>query len=252
MSVPIGLQLYTLRDALAADFEGTIRQVAAQGYVGVESANAAYVSTTPTAAAKLFQELGLQVPSAHSDLPLGAKKNAVLDTMQILGCKDLVCPYIPAEEFASEDRIKFHSDELNQADEIARENGMRLSYHNHWWEYRQQVNGRPAYKIMLENVAPTVNFEVDTYWVKTGGYDPADIIREYGSRAPLLHIKDGSTDEKDPMVAVGDGVMDWASIISAGKPEWLIVELDRCATDMLEAVGRSYTYLTSKGYAHGR
>jgi len=252
MSVPIGLQLYSLRDSLATDFEGVIRKVAAQGYAGVESANAAFVSTTPKAAAKLFQELGLQVPSAHIALPLGDKKNEVLDTMHTLGSKNLVCAFLPPEEFASEDRIKFHCDELNQADEVARENGMRLFYHNHWWEYRQQINGRPAYKIMLENLAPTVNFEVDTYWVKTGGYDPADIIREYGSRAPLLHIKDGSTNEKESMVAVGEGVMDWSSIIPAAKAEWLIVELDRCETDMLEAVGRSYTYLTSKGYAHGR
>ncbi len=252
MSVPIGIQLYSLRDALATDFEGVIRKVAAQGYAGVETANAAFVSTTPKAAAKLFTELGLRVSSAHIDLPLGDKKNVVLDTMETLGSKNLVCAFLPPEEFETEAKIKFHCDELNQADEVVRENGMRLFYHNHWWEYRQQINGRPAYKIMLENLAPTVNFEVDTYWVKTGGYDVVDIIREYGSRAPLLHIKDGSTNEKDPMVAVGDGVMDWASIISAARAEWLIVELDRCATDMLEAVGRSYTYLTSKGYAHGR
>ncbi len=252
MSVPIGVQLYSLRDSLATDFEGVIRKVAAQGYAGVESANAAYVSTTPQSAAKLFQELGLQVPSAHIGLPLGDKKNEVLDTMNLLGCKNLVCAHIPPEEFASEDRIKFHCEELNQADEVARANGMRLFYHNHWWEYRQQVNGRPAYKTMLKYVAPTVNFEVDTYWVQAGGANVIDIIREYGSRAPLLHIKDGSTNEKDSMVAVGDGIMDWSSIIPAAQPEWLIVELDRCDTDMLEAVGRSYTYLTSKGYAHGR
>ena len=252
MSVPIGVQLYSLRDSLAVDFEGVIRKVAAQGYAGVESANAAFVSTTPKAAAQLFHELGLQVPSAHIALPLGDKKNEVLDTMHMFGSKNIVCPYIPAEEFASESGIKAHCEELNQADVVARENGMTLSYHNHWWEYRQQVNGRPAYKTMLENLAPTVNFEVDTYWVQTGGFNVVDVLHEYGDRAPLLHIKDGSTDEKDSMVAVGDGVMDWSSIIPASKAKWLIVELDRCATDMLEAVGRSYTYLTSKGYAHGK
>ena len=252
MSVPIGVQLYSLRDSLAVDFEGVIRKVAAQGYAGVESANAAFVSTTPKAAAQLFQELGLQVPSAHIALPLGDKKNEVLDTMHLFGSKNIVCPYIPAEEFTTESSIKAHCEELNQADVVARENGMTLSYHNHWWEYRQQVNGRPAYKTMLENLAPTVNFEVDTYWVQTGGFNVVDVLHEYGDRAPLLHIKDGSTDEKDSMVAVGDGVMDWSSIIPASKAKWLIVELDRCATDMLEAVGRSYTYLTSKGYAHGK
>ena len=252
MSVPIGVQLYSLRDALTADFEGVIRKVAAQGYAGVETANAAFVSTTPKAAAQLFKELGLQVPSAHIALPLGDKKNEVLDTMHLFECKNLVCAYIPAEAFESEASIKAHCDELNQADEVARANGLTLFYHNHWWEYRNQINGHSAYKTMVENVAPTVHFELDTYWAQTGGANVVDLLCEYGSRASLLHIKDGSTNEKDPMVAVGDGVMDWASIIPASKAEWLIVELDRCATDMLEAVGRSYTYLTSKGYAHGR
>lgn len=252
MSVPIAVQLYSLRDALAVEFEGVIRQVAAAGYVGVESAGAAYTKSSPAQAAKLFRELGLQVPSAHIDLPLGDKKNEVLDTMNVLGSKNIICPYIPPEEFESESRIKARCEDLNKADEVARANGMKLFYHNHWWEFRQKVNGRPAYQIMLENVATTVNFEIDTYWVQTGGGKVVDILREYGDRASLLHIKDGSTDEKESMVAVGDGVMDWSSIIPASNAEWLIVELDRCATDMMEAVKRSYTFLTSKGYAHGR
>jgi len=252
MSVPIGVQLYSLRDALATDFEGVIRKVAAQGYAGVETANAAFVATTPKDAAKLFNELGLKVSSAHIELPIGDKKNQVLDTMHTLGSTNIVCPYLPAEEFATEAQIKANCEKLNQADEVARANGMKLFYHNHWWEYRNQINGQSAYKVMLANLAPTVNFEVDTYWLQTGGYKVPDVLREYGDRASLLHIKDGSTNEKDSMVAVGDGVMDWASIIPGSKAEWLIVELDRCATDMLEAVGKSYTYLASKGYGHGR
>jgi len=252
MSVPIGVQLYSLRESLATDFEGVIRKVAAQGYAGVETAKDALVSTTPKAAAKLFKELGLQVPSAHIALPLGDKKNEVLDTMHTFECKNMVCPSISAKDFVSESSIKAGCDTLNQADEVARENGMTLFYHNHWWEYEQHVDGRPGYQIMLENLAPTIKFELDTYWAQTGGASVVDVIHQYGSRASLLHIKDGSTIQTDSMVAVGDGVMDWAAIIPAGQAEWLIVELDRCATDMVEAVGRSFTYLSSKGYGHGR
>lgn len=252
MSVPIGVQLYSLRDTLATDFEGVIRKVAAQGYAGVETANAAFVSTTPKAAANLFKDLGLQVPSAHIAMPLGDQKNEVLDTMYTFECKNMVCPSISAKDFVSESSLKARCDELNQADEVARENGMTLFYHNHWWEYEQQIDGRPGYKFLLEYLAPTVKFELDTYWAQTGGANVLDLLHEYGDRAPLLHIKDGSTVQTDPMVAVGDGVMDWASIIPAGHADWLIVELDRCATDMLEAVGRSFTFLSSKGYGHGR
>ena len=250
MSIPISLQLYTLRESLAKDYAGVIQKVADIGYAGVETAG--FDGSTPQAAAKLFADLGLKVSSAHSPLPLGDDQNKVLDTMATIGCKYLVLPFLPAEDFASAERIQFHCDRINQADEIARANGLTLFYHNHWWEYRQQVDGKPAYETMIKYLAPTVKFEIDTYWVQTGGYDVVTLIKELGSRAPLLHIKDGSTDEKDLMVAVGDGVMDWSAIIPASNPEWLVVELDRCATDMLEAVGRSYTYLTSKGFAHGR
>jgi sugar phosphate isomerase/epimerase len=95
---------------------------------------------------------------------------------------------------------------------------------------------------------------VDTYWVKVAGHDPAAVLRQLGNRAPLLHIKDGPADgTQSAMTAVGAGVLDWQAIIPAGSAaEWLIVELDRCDTDMLQAVADSYTYLTQKGYAHGR
>lgn len=250
MSASIGLQLYSLRESMEKDFEGVIRKVASIGYAGVETAG--FNGSSPEKAAKLFAELGLKVSSAHSPLPLGDDKNKVLDTMALLGCKYLVLPYLPADEFVSAERIKAQCDRVNEADAIARANGLTLLYHNHWWEFRTQVDGKPAIETMRQYLAPTVGFEIDTYWLQTGGSDVVEWLKKLGSAAPLLHIKDGSTNEKDPMVAVGDGVMDWAAIVPASQAEWFIVELDRCATDMLEAVTRSYTYLTAKGYAHDR
>lgn len=249
MAAPIALQLYTLREALAQDFAGVIRKVADLGYVGVETAG--FPSTTAADAARLFDELGLQVSGAHSPLPLGEQQNQVLDTMAALGCRYLICPWLPPEEFKTLDGIKSVCDRLNEADGIARDNGLTLFYHNHWWEYLS-VEGHYAYQVMLDRLNPTVKFEVDTYWVQTAGLDPAAVLRELGDRAPLLHIKDGPAQQEPPMVAVGDGVMDWAAVMEAARAEWLIVELDRCATDMLEAVTKSYAYLTGKGYAHGR
>jgi sugar phosphate isomerase/epimerase len=102
-------------------------------------------------------------------------------------------------------------------------------------------------------VDPGVFFEVDTYWAQTGGVEAADLVRKLGAKAPLLHIKDGPCVKGEPMTAVGDGVMDVGAIVNAGKPytEWMIVELDACATDIIEAVAKSYSYLVGKGFAHG-
>ncbi len=253
MPAPIGLQLYSVRDALTNDFEGVIRKVADMGYAGVETAG--MFGSSPQDARRLFDELGLKVTSAHSPMPLGDDKTKVLDTIAALGCKYLVVPWLPAEQFQTPDQIKSVCERLNQANAVARENSLTLLYHNHWWEFTPSaaLGGKTPFDLMVDQLDPTVGFEFDLYWTKTGGSDPLKVVTEFGSRAPLLHIKDGPAVTDQPMTAVGDGTLDYKSIIGAGEAttQWLIVELDRCATDMLEAVRKSAAYLTQNGLGRG-
>ena len=250
MTTPIALQLYTLRDLLAQDYEGTVRKVADMGYVGVETAN--LFGDSPASAAKLFSELGLDVSSAHGALPIGDKKQEVIDTMSVLNCKRLILPWQQPELFQSLDGIKKVCDSLNEGAAVAKANGFQVGYHNHWFEYEPLENRIPM-EMMLEHLDPDVFLEVDVYWVQTAGQDPVEVIRRLGSRAPLLHIKDGPCQIEEPMTALGEGVVDIPGVVAAGavSTEWLIVELDRCATDMLEAVRKSYQYLVGKGLARG-
>ncbi len=250
MSVPLALQLYTLRDRAAQNYEGTVREVAGIGYRGVETAG--FPGTTPEAAGRLFRELGLEVVGAHSPLPIGDRKAEVIETMQAVGCARIINPAFGADHYQSLSQVRRTAETFNEAAAAAAAHGLTLGIHNHWWEY-QQVEGRYIYEVLLEHLDPAVFFEVDTYWVKVAGHDPAAVLRQLGSRAPLLHIKDGPADSTQaPMVAVGAGAMDWRAIIpAASAAEWLVVELDRCATDMLEAVEDSYLFLTQEGYAHG-
>ena len=250
MRIPIALQLYTVRDLLTQDYEGTIRNVAGMGYLGVETAN--MFGGSPASAARLFRELGLTVCGAHSPLPLGDQKQEVIDTMGALDCKRLVVAWQPPEKYTSLDGIKSICDTLNEAAAVGRTHGFQVGYHNHWFEY-QPVEDRIPVDVMLEHLDPDVFFEVDVYWVQTAGRDPAEVVRRLGSRAPLLHIKDGPCQIDEPMTALGEGVVDIPGVVSAGagSTEWLVVELDRCATDMLEAVHKSYRYLVEKGLGHG-
>ena len=250
MSLPIAIQLYTIRDVLAQDFVGGVRKIAEMGYMGVETAG--FPGTTAKEASSLFRELGLTVTSAHAPLPLGEKKNEILDMMGELGSKRLICPYIAPDEYRTIDLIKKTCARFNEANQVAIENGLEFGFHNHHWEF-EQVEGRYAYEILLEELDSTIFFEIDTYWVKTAGLEPAPILKQLGQRVPLLHIKDGPATKNEPMTAVGAGIMNWPEIISVGREhaEWLIVELDRCATDMMTAVQESYTYLTENGFAHG-
>jgi sugar phosphate isomerase/epimerase len=253
MSAPVALQLYSVRDVLASDFEGIVRQVAEMGYLGVETAG--MFGNSPQEARRLFDELGLKVTSAHIPMPLGDDKTKVLDTMAALGCKYLVVPWLPAEQFQTADQVKAVCARLNEANAVARENSLTLLYHNHWWEFTpsQALDGKTPFDIMVGKLDETVGFEFDLYWAKAGGSNPLKIVQEYGSRAPLLHIKDGPAVKDQPMTAVGEGTLDYTTIIHAGDAttQWLIVEIDRCATDMLEAVRKSCAYLTQNGLARG-
>lgn len=248
---PIGLQLYTVREQLAENFESVVRRVAEIGYVGVEFGG--FYGESPAAAKILCDELGLQIFSMHAATPLLEKLTPAIDIAKTLDVKRVVCAWYPPENFATLDAIRATCDELNRANEILRGNDLELLYHNHWQECAR-VDDKMVYQHMLDLLEPTIGFEVDTYWAKTAGLDPAQMIRELGARAPLLHIKDGPATMEAEMTAVGDGVMDFSAIAKASPStaEWWIVELDRCATDMLQAVEKSYYYITRRGFAHGR
>jgi sugar phosphate isomerase/epimerase len=245
----IGLQLYTLREALSADFAGTVRRVAAMRYAGVEPFG---VPDNLHDAAALYRELGLHMPAAHVPMPLGDDQAKVLRIAEAYGLKRIISGFGP-DQFKTLDDIARSCDRINEVARVATEHGLAFGYHNHWWEC-QPVEGRYPYQIMLERLDPAVFFEIDVYWAKTAGIDPAGMVREIGRRAPLLHIKDGpATAPEPPMVAVGDGSLAMPGIIRAGQgTEWLIVELDRCATDMFTAVQKSCDYLVAKGFGHGR
>lgn len=250
MATPIALQLYSLRHELSASFEGTVTRVAEMGYKGVETFRG--MGATPAEAGALFRSLGLEVPSAHIGLPLGDQKAKILDAMAALGCKHIVSPWMEPVRYSSTDSIRELAKEFNAAYSVASENDMRFSIHNHQFEF-YEVDGRSAYHILMDHLEPGVLFQVDTYWAKVAGRDPVALVADLGARAPLLHIKDGPATDDGHQTALGQGVMDIRGIVEAGAPntEWLIVELDSCASDMLEAVAVSYRYLVANGLGHG-
>lgn len=254
MTQPIALQLYSLRAEMARDFEGTIRRVAAMGYAGVETA-ALPAGINPARAKALFDELGLAVCAAHASLPLGSAAAGALETVSALGSDRLVCPWLSPDEYATLGAAARVCERLNEAAAVCAAHGLRLGVHNHWFEFIPIGNSdvRP-YELWLERLDPAIFFELDLYWAKVGGVEPAEALAQFGPRAELLHVKDGPADAiQSDMTAVGTGALDYASLIPAATgAKWLIVELDRCATDMFAAVEQSYRYLADKGLGHGR
>lgn len=239
--VRIGLQLFSLRDELAADMEGTIRRVADIGYAGVEPFG--LTPETATRTRRLCDELGLAVPSVHARMPEGEAVGAVMDTVAALAPERVVCTLGKAE-FGSREAVEKVCDRFNAANELLIAQGLSFGVHNHWWEF-EAVDGVTPYRVMLERLDPRVFFELDVYWMKTAGVDPAVVMSEFRGRAHLLHVKDGPAEVGRPMVALGQGAIDLPGIVAAnaGATRWLIVELDVCETDMFEAVAESHSYL---------
>jgi sugar phosphate isomerase/epimerase len=212
------------------------------GYKAVEPAG--FPGTTPQAAAKLFKEVGITIAAAHVGLPLGDRKNQILEQLDALGKPPMVCTQIGRNDVKTMDTIKDLCDRLNQGYEVAKTAGLDFGIHNHDHEFGY-VDGKLIHEVMLSLLDPGIFFEIDTYWVQVGGCDPAEIVRNLGPRARMLHIKDGPGTHEGPQTAVGDGVMDFPKIFDAAgeNAKWWVVELDECDTDIMVAVKKSYDYL---------
>lgn len=237
----LALQLYTIREALQRDFEGALRRVAQIGYRAVETAG--MYGGSPERAARLFQGLGLRVIAAHAPVPLGEGKNAVLEMLEALNVKILVCPWQAPDLFTSLDGIQRVCDLLSEAHAELQAHDIRLAYHNHHFECLPLPDGTIPLFHMAQCLASEIAFEIDTYWARVAGLSVPDLVAALGERALLLHLKDGSGRLGDPMVALGEGVMDFPAILQHSRAQAWIVELDACATDMFEAVARSFSYM---------
>lgn len=251
-AAPISVQLYTLRDQVAVDFPGVLARLGAKGYVGVELAGFGDLSVE--ALRRALSAAGLTVSSAHVGFQKPDEFAAALDEHRSLGCDTVVIPSLRPDVFSDLDALHKAADRVNVLDALARERGMTLGYHNHFWEFTEMTDGRPALLHLFDRLEPSVFAEVDIYWAQVGGSDPKQLVATLGSRVGLLHVKDGPADDPpNPMVAVGDGVVDIPGVLAASpSARWHIVELDRCATDMFDAVERSYDYLVGAGLSRGR
>lgn len=252
MTPPVSVQLYSLRDTVAQrGIDGVLTQLAEIGYVGVESYS--LHGMTPRELKRRVESLGMKLSSSHVPWANRAPVTEVIDVIGELGLERAAGGFGP-DDFADLEAVKRTAETTNRlVDELGRA-GIGLFLHNHWWEFNR-LGDRPAYHTLAE-LCPRVQFEIDTYWAANfGACDPAAEVARVRNRTPLLHIKDGPLEPKKAHVAVGSGKMDIPGVIHAADPkvlEWLIVELDACDTDMMEAIATSYAYLTANGFARGR
>ncbi|WNI14561.1 sugar phosphate isomerase/epimerase family protein [Actinacidiphila sp. ITFR-21] len=243
MAAPLSIQLYTLRDKIAADRDGSLARLAEIGYRSVE----AYDPTTdPAGFRRTADALGIGVVSTHAYALFDKDAGEVFDAVATIGTGQAIIPGgIAHEEFTTLDGLRRTADLLNGFAVKAAGRGLRIGYHNHWWELEPRFEGRTALEVLADLLAPEVFLEVDTYWAQVGGADVPRLLGALGDRVTALHVKDGPGVKDEPHTAVGKGVIDVPSILAAAPDAVRIVELDSCATDVFEAVAESHRYLTA-------
>lgn len=251
MAPPVAVQLYSLREECAADLVGVLERVAAMGYRGVEFAG--LHGFEPDEVRRVLADVGLRAACAHVGLDPAEHYEQALDAHQAIGVDTVVVPVLFPDDFASRDAVDRAAERMNAAHEQARSRALTLGYHNHYWELAQSIDGRPALLALFDRLDPGIVAEVDIYWARVGGVDPAVLISELGDRVELLHVKDGPADDAaSPMVAVGEGMIDVpAALGAATSARWHIVELDQCATGMEAAIAQSYDFLVEHGLSTG-
>lgn len=251
MAQPLSIQLYSVRETAAKDFVGVLKGIAAIGYRGVEFAG--LHGHKPGDLRRVLDDLGLAASSTHAALPTKDNLQETVDTAGALGYTMVISGKGPGD-FKTLDAVQAAADQFQQGADLLKGTGLRLGYHNHWWEM-ERFGDRFGLEVFLDR-APDVFSQVDVYWAcNFGAVDVPALVRRHAARIPLLHLKDGPLVKDQPHTAVGRGRMRMRPIVEAADPgvlEWLVVELDSCATDMMQAVRDSYAYLTGEGLAEGK
>jgi len=270
MKFPIGVQVYSVRNEAAADLRGTLEKIKAMGYDGVEFAG--LYGYSPAEIRKMCEEIGLNPISAHVPYKdMVADPKGVLGQYAEIGCKFVAIPYLNEDLRPGTEKFPEVIENAKMLGAVAKELGMTMLYHNHDFEF-VKLDGKYALDILYEEVsADLLQTELDTCWVNVGGENPADYIRKYTGRAPVVHLKDFYGEKSENMYELigidakgptrpngfelrplGCGVQNFPEILKAAEDagaSWVIVEQDNPSMGLtpMESIEKGIQYLKSIG-----
>jgi sugar phosphate isomerase/epimerase len=265
LGLPLGLQLYSVRELLPKDYEGTLRQLSAMGYREVEAAG--FFDHSPSQVKQAMDQAGLRCVSAHYPMAqLQPKVEEIIQFGKDLGLKYIVCasPMLKdpsrvkdagsraAREAMTLDDWRWNAEQFNRIGDRVNAAGMRFAYHNHMTEFRTE-NGVLFYDELLRLTDPTkVTMELDCGWMVLGGKKPADYLTRYPTRFSMLHVKDfklaGFTpgSAPPPSTELGRGGIDYRPIFEAAKKaniEHAFVEQEEFDMPPMEALKVDADYM---------
>lgn len=241
----VGLQLYTVRDEMKRDFEGTLKRVASIGYREVEFAG--LFDHSPQSVRAALDSNGLAGVSSHVDFKsLGEPWPKVLEGANTIGQKYIVCPWIDEEIRREPGGWKRAAETFNRAGAASKKAGIQFGYHNHTFEFQPEksLGGKMPYDFLLAETDPQlVIMEMDLCWITEGGQDPLSYFDRYPGRFPLVHVKDMTKNHH--MTEVGSGAIDWKRIFAQSHKAGIqhyFVEHDEPKAPF-DSIRSSYEYL---------
>lgn len=262
MTAQTSLQLFTVKEQLDADLDGTLAEVARRGFIATEpydfvrradalaDALAASGLTAPSGHAFLASESFVNPDGSGTTLPVPAP-DEVFAAAQRLGMGIVIDPYTAPARWESVDQVAETARLLNAAVEIGERYGIRVGYHNHAHELEASFDGRTGLETLADLLDPRVVLEVDLYWAARAGVDPVALVRRLGDRVVAVHVKDGVLDAEAlrayppaDQVPAGAGVVPLREAMAAAPAlELAIVEFDRFDGDLFDAIEKSRVFL---------
>lgn len=244
----IGIQLYTIREEVRKDFQGSLKKLSSLGFTTIETAdytNRQFYGQSPADFKKTVLDLGLNPLSCHLNVNLDTI-NMVIEDARNAGLKYIVIPWIPEEKRKTLDDYMRLADELNKMGAIARREGMKLGYHNHAFEFNK-IEDKIPYDLLLQNTSPENLFmELDTYWVVYGGYNPIDYFSRYPGRFELWHVKDMAEGKDRESTEIGSGTLDFPGMYEKAERagmEYIFLEQEHFNMDPWSSLEISIAYL---------
>jgi len=240
----MGVQVYSVRDALKEDFNGSIGRIADIGFEYIEAFGLGVDGTIygmpPQEYRNIVEDTGMKVLSSHATYFKAEEGEALRDAALELGLTYVIVPWL-GEEFRSD--YYAVAENLNKAAVMFKEAGLQFGYHNHDFEFEKQGD-EVALEILLKETDPElVTFQADLYWVTVGGMNPIDLIQKYPGRFSSFHVKDAQSDLEQ--TTVGTGIVDFSEIFSmkgtAGMKHYFVE--DERTDDPFKNIQDAYTYL---------
>ena len=250
-SPPLGVQLYSVRDDIGpGDLGRTLRRLAAMGFTHVEPYR---IGENTAELAAALDETGLKATAAHANVVAG-ELDTCLAAAEQLGLSTLIVPWAEPTTLLDRDGIGKLAAAVNEAAREAAYHGIRVGYHNHDFEFRQWVDGVPAYDILVDALADSVVLELDTHWASVGGADVFELLPRLAGRVRFLHVTNEPPDDDDPPVLGVDitGRMD--EVVAAGHRAGAmpVVEVVVHEGDVFPVRERNAAYFTERLRAAGQ